>query len=417
MFLRAVSVLLLAAMSFATLQAQPSPRRKLLVVSVDGLDWRYFQRADEWGLKIPTMRKLMREGEYASGVVGVYPSITWPSHTSLITGVRPVDHGILGNRRPKEEGGDYYWTPDLLHAKTLWQAASEQGRTTAAVTWPVTTDAKITYDLPEYFKRRNGGYMDLDGIASRATPGLVDEIRKAQPMFATEWTDDRARTLAAIFMMQQKHADLVLVHLVDLDSDEHDMGPFDMNAFARLEVTDHYLGEMIQSLPPDYDLAVVSDHGFERIDGDLQLPVLLAKNNVKGDVRAFGGLAATRDVAIAELLRTAAKNPANHIGREIPHDELVRFAPQLGDSAAAFEPETHYMFAYAGKADGPYITPPPEKGDHGLWPTHPGYRSVFLTYGPGIHHKVEPEIMMTDIASRLATILGISFTPTPVSRP
>src|ERR1700721_2154804 len=67
----------------------------LVVISVDGLDNRYFASADEMGLKIPTLRRLMREGEYSQGVIGVSPTITWPSHTSLITGVDPAIHGIL----------------------------------------------------------------------------------------------------------------------------------------------------------------------------------------------------------------------------------------------------------------------------------------------------------------------------------
>ena len=112
--------------------AQP-PAHKLLVVSVDGLDWRYLRDCDQLHLRIPNIRELMRHGRYAQGVIGVWPTITWPSHTSLITGVRPDQHGILGNRRPKSEGGDYYWTVDLLKAPTLWQVAGQRGLTTASI--------------------------------------------------------------------------------------------------------------------------------------------------------------------------------------------------------------------------------------------------------------------------------------------
>jgi predicted AlkP superfamily pyrophosphatase or phosphodiesterase len=87
----------------------------LLVLSVDDLDWRYLRDADWLGLKIPNLRRLMAEGEVTQGINGVYPAVTWPSHTSIITGVRPDQHGILGNRRP---GGDYYWSVELLMAPT-----------------------------------------------------------------------------------------------------------------------------------------------------------------------------------------------------------------------------------------------------------------------------------------------------------
>jgi predicted AlkP superfamily pyrophosphatase or phosphodiesterase len=74
-------------------------RQPLVIVSVDGLDNRYLANADQMGLKIPTIRRLMREGQTSAGVIGVVPTITWPSHTTMITGVDPVTHGILGNWR------------------------------------------------------------------------------------------------------------------------------------------------------------------------------------------------------------------------------------------------------------------------------------------------------------------------------
>jgi predicted AlkP superfamily pyrophosphatase or phosphodiesterase len=389
--------------------SQQATRHKLLVLSVDGLDWRYLAQADSFHLQIPNLRRLMREGRWADGVVGVYPSVTWPSHTTLITGVIPEVHGILGNRRPKEEGGDYYWSPDLLRSPTLWQAAGKQGLTTAAVTWPVTTGADITYDLPEYFMRRNGGSMDLASVASRATPGLVDAITTVFPSFPQQWVDDRTRTLAVIYFLKIKQPDLILAHFVDLDSEEHDQGPFETNAFAILERTDELIGEILAALPSGYDLALVSDHGFERMDNDANLRILLQQRGISGDLEILSGLVATTDPRVADFLREAARDPANKIGREIPHAELVRHAPQLSAAAAAFEPTEHT--AFGRNSSGPFLTPPPEKGDHGLWPTHAGYRSVFILYGPGIRPGKEPEMQMTDIAARLAGIAGISFSP------
>jgi len=110
---RLLLLLLLLGLGFA---APAPPAKKLLVVSVDGLDQRYLRDRDRLGLRIPNIRRLLKQGRYAQGVAGVYPTVTWPSHTSLITGVRPDQHGILGNRRGRQEGGDYYWTADLLKA-------------------------------------------------------------------------------------------------------------------------------------------------------------------------------------------------------------------------------------------------------------------------------------------------------------
>jgi len=102
-------------------------RQKLVLVSVDGLDQRYLRDCDKLKLKIPNLRKLMREGAMADGVVGEVPTITWPEHTTIITGVPPAVHGIQQNQR---------WDYSLIKVKTLWSDLKAQGLTSAAITWP-----------------------------------------------------------------------------------------------------------------------------------------------------------------------------------------------------------------------------------------------------------------------------------------
>jgi predicted AlkP superfamily pyrophosphatase or phosphodiesterase len=403
-FLFVLSLLLLIMPAVA----QQDARHKLLVVSVDGLDWRYLHDRDAMHLSIPNLRRLLATSEAADGVIGVFPTITWPSHTSIITGVRPDQHGIEGNRRPKSEGGDYYWSASLIRVPTLLTCAATNHLTTATITWPVTVDAPVTWNLPEFFHRRDGGSMDLETISTKSTPGLGDAITKMDPSFPQQWMDDRTRTLAVLYLLKEKQPDLILVHLVDLDSEEHDQGPFTQNADAILERTDQLLGKMMQALPADYDLVIVSDHGFERIDHIANLSVLLQNAGVKGSVRSLGGLAVTSDAAVAELLRRSSAEHKDEIGREIPRDELLQYAPELKDAIAAFEPATHIMFGFGeATAGGQYLTPPQEKGNHGLWPTLPGYRSVFLLHGSGINARPIGEIQMLSIKDRLASRLGI----------
>lgn len=403
---RAILLLLIS------LHCDAAHARKLLVISVDGLDWRYLHDCDALGLRIENVRRLLEEGEYADGVVGVWPSITWPSHTSIITGARPDQHGILGNRRPKSEGGDYYWTAALLKAPTLWQAAHKHRMKTASVTWPVTADAEIDYNLPEYFFTRQGGEMDLDGVASKSSPGLIDEISTAFPSFPQHWVDDRTRTLAVLYLLRTKKPDLILVHLVDLDSEEHEQGPFTKNAKAVLEYTDELIGEMLTALPAEYSVALVSDHGFERVDYTANVRVLLSQNRVQGQGQPLGGIVTTEDERVAQFLRRKAHEPNSGIGREIPHAELIQYAPDLAHVAAAFEPAEHILFG--AQSEGPYLTPAYEKGNHGFWPERRDYRSIFILWGPGIKRGNIGQIQMLSIAGRLAEILQIPF---PDSRP
>ncbi len=145
MKIRFVCALLLAA-TFAT------AGQRLVLISVDGLDQRYLGNCDKLNLKIPTLRRMMREGMWADGVVGEVPTITWPEHTTIITGVPPSIHGIERNQ---------LWDYSLIKVKTLWDDLQAQHLTSAAITWPVTVGAPITWNLPEYFEKRQGGSMDL----------------------------------------------------------------------------------------------------------------------------------------------------------------------------------------------------------------------------------------------------------------
>src|ERR1700751_4176387 len=141
---RSMRILLCWCAAIATLAA----KQPLGVVSVDGLDNRYLTNADQMGLKIPNLRRLMREGQVSRGVIGVVPTVTWPSHTTMITGVDPVTHGILANWRPP---GDRFLDYGQIKVPTLIGAAHDAGLKIATVDWPVTVGAPVDWNLPEFF--------------------------------------------------------------------------------------------------------------------------------------------------------------------------------------------------------------------------------------------------------------------------
>ena len=115
------------------------------MISIDGLKPEYITQADAHGMKIPYLRTLVRNGTYAEGVVGIWPTITYPSHTTLITGVWPAEHGIYNNVEfdPEQQfGGAWNWYAAQIHVPTLWQAAHQAGLRTASVGWPVSVNAE-----------------------------------------------------------------------------------------------------------------------------------------------------------------------------------------------------------------------------------------------------------------------------------
>ena len=374
------AILLICAFS-GWLEAQ----QHLVLLSVDGLDHRYLRDCDKLGLKIPSLRRLMREGEWANGVVGEVPTITWPLHTTMITGVPPSVHGIEQNQ---------LWDYSLIKVKTIWDELRAAKRTSAAVTWPVTVNAPVTWNVPEYFEKRQGGGMDLAAIRKKATPGLIDEITSAYPSFSQQWVDDRTRTLAALFLLQ-KHPDFLAIHLADLDSEEHETTPFSVESKAILEYTDELIGRILAALPKDTVLALVSDHGFVPVDKTVHPPV--------GTVTPF--MVSTSDPEVAGRLENLRQDPANGIGRKIPGAEWKRFQPSKPEPLAAYEPADQFLFS-PQPTDGPYGKPR-EIGTHGLWPGRPDYRSVFLLWGPGIKPRKTPEISMLEIYPRLKQILAL----------
>src|SRR5438067_1310055 len=108
--------------------------------------------ADKHGLKIPTLRRFVAEGAYAEGVQGVIPTVTYPSHTTLITGVWPAKHGILSNTvfDPLRTGpANWYWYADDIRAPTLWDSAARAGWTTASIQWPASVGARVAWNIPE----------------------------------------------------------------------------------------------------------------------------------------------------------------------------------------------------------------------------------------------------------------------------
>ena len=393
---------LAAAACVAALLTSPAQAARLLVISVDGLDWRYLRDRDALGLKIPNIRRLLAKSQVADGVTGVWPTITWPSHTTMLTSVRPDQHGILGNAAGPPDPALSYWSASKIKVPTLTQCLAGMGRTIAAVNWPVTVDAKINWNLPEVYARRNGDSSDMDTVDKFGTPGLVAEIGRAYPSFPQQWLDDRSRTLATIFLLQQKHPDLLLLHLAELDSEAHEKGPFTPHVNAVVERSDELIGDILKVLPKDYDLALVSDHGFERVDRIANLKVMAAADGVTGAMTVTGGIVTTSDPAVAAWLR--GQMGKGDVGREVLPAELAKYAPQL--SGSAFEPAPHVMFGTATSGEAHTVSK--TKGNHGFWPTRPDYHSIFLLSGPGIKPGKLGTIEMVSLTDRLSDALGVN---------
>src|SRR4051812_35650747 len=136
---------LLASLSLLWVLSGPVAAAPLLVISIDGMRPDYVTQADRHSLDIPYLRAMMKEGAYAQDVTGVNPTVTYPSHTTLVTGVAPAEHGIYNNTPFDPTGRNrdgWYWYAVDIRVPTLFDAVAAAHRTTANVEWPVTVGAK-----------------------------------------------------------------------------------------------------------------------------------------------------------------------------------------------------------------------------------------------------------------------------------
>ena len=164
---------LLVALGWASPgNAQQTRRPTVVLISIDGLRPDYVLEAERRGVRAPNLRRLVAEGVSAERVRGVVPTVTYPSHTTMITGVSPAKHGIFTNNTfdPFWTNFDgWYWYAEDIRVPTLWDAAMGAGLVTANVHWPVSVGAKVTYNLPQIW--RSGHVDDRKMLKALATPG------------------------------------------------------------------------------------------------------------------------------------------------------------------------------------------------------------------------------------------------------
>jgi predicted AlkP superfamily pyrophosphatase or phosphodiesterase len=160
-----------------SLPAQVPPARYVILISVDGFRPEFY-KDPQWSM--PTLHQMAQSGVYADGVRSVFPSVTYPSHTTMLTGALPSRHGIYYNSPFSREGenGKWYWETGLIKVPTIWDAARKAGLTTASIHWPVSLGAPVDYNIPEVWATDKNVERTLP-MRQQATPkGLMEEMEQ-----------------------------------------------------------------------------------------------------------------------------------------------------------------------------------------------------------------------------------------------
>ncbi len=425
-----------------TLPVQASP---VLLISVDGLRPGDVLEADKRGLKIPTLRRFVREGAWASGVRGVLPSLTYPSHTTLITGVSPARHGIVANQTfdPLQiNAAGWYWYARDIKVPTLWEAAKGAGLSVGNVHWPVSVGALgIDWNLPQYW--RTGHDDDAKLLELLSTSGLLRGLEQAQGEpyaqgIIEDIDGDENRARFAVRLIADHAPQFLTVYYTAYDHQQHQDGIDTPSAHAVLERIDAAVAKVIAAelkVHPDAVIALVSDHGFAPVSHETNLFHAFIDNGLitlgpDGKIQSWkampwpsGGSAAIvlarpddamTKASVAALLAALQCDSQSGIAAIVDADAIkamggnpaasfyVNF--QIGTSAGSFADQGKGLFGV-----------PKSKGTHGWFPAAPEMRASFMIMGPGVPKgRALGEIDQRAIAPTLAGIMGAKLSDAEV---
>ncbi|MEB3103708.1 alkaline phosphatase family protein [Ferviditalea candida] len=415
--------------------------RKVILICIDGLAAYYL---DDPRCKMPNVRGLINQGTKAEKMKVAYPSSTWPMNTSIVTGVYPKKHGVLGNwvveretRQVKEHFGDRSWDKeDVVQVPTLYDLAHQKGVKTAAVCWPVTRGAKhIDFNIPEFYEQ--------ELFEKHCTPTFWNELKEhGLPVdHYGEWSKDHARgkmqdwltAEVAKHLIRNHKPGLMMLHFLVADSFQHDYGTRAPEVFWALDYIDERIGQIIGALKEEgvyenTDLFIVSDHGFMDAHSVICPNVLFKQKGWYDEENPTNSkVVAVSNGGVGYVYILDEEYPdelASLVKEELQQTEGVECVfenehfselgfPRIEEHSHQpdfiFEAETGY-FVYFGAEGDKVIDKNKYTAMHGYLPEKEELKAVFIAHGPSIRSGLSlPEINIVDIAPTVAKIIGLEL--------
>jgi arylsulfatase A-like enzyme len=400
-----------------------APARHLLLVSIDGLRPVFYLDPDS---PARHLRALAARGAHARAAEPVFPTVTYPNHASIVTGVRPMRHGIASNNMVDANGvrGRWYEDAAALRELPLWEWVRARGLSTAAVAWPVTVGAPIDLLLPErdYYARRT----PLALLQQAVTPGFFERtgVEPTADIFGdvAKWDDFLTRTAAAL--IRRARPNLLLLHLVQADHFQHHAGPDSAETRQAIARLDAHVATVLAAvdeagISDRTSVIVVGDHGFEDYTGVVHTNAILARaglrdcpalgNGWRATAHAAGGSAAIimRPDAGADAVtaaEAAVRAAAADRYQVLTRSELDALGAMPG---AAFGLEAAPGWTFDGGC-WRGLTSRRSGGVHGALPSRPGMATGFIAAGAGIRRGVVLDRMrLIDVAPTAARLLGV----------
>ena len=448
-FLRRAAALGAALVAFLPARAANADAHVVLI-SLDGFPaylWR-----DET-LALPHLRQLAAGGVVAEAMTIVNPAITWPNHTSLVTGVTPQKHGVLYNGYVTRQGPgkpikNEQWADKklLVRVPTVYDAAFHAGLTTAEVDWvAITRPGTITWSFAEIVdptavlprEMVAAGVATEKEILAVAAKKPVTGTNVEPPKRLNAAERDELWTRAASFVFTQHRPNLLMFHPLNTDGQHHRYGPNSPEGLAALRLADRYVGDLLRAIDASgvrekTTVIVTTDHGFKKVDRYIYPNVALKK---AGLLRAAGATIAQCDAYVGTqggIAFVYVTDPARR-GELLPKlkalftgmegiaevldaatEAPARGMPTPAENEAMGELILHPKagYAFTGAATGDIVHGPAVNygGTHGYPATDPELDGIFIAQGAGIRRGVKLDrVRNLDVAPTIARLLGVAL--------
>lgn len=390
MRLRLAALLLaLAAAAGLITGCREDAAQRVLLISLDGFRWDYRSR-----MATPTLDAMAGAGLSAAKLQPAFPSLTFPNHFTLVTGLVPDHHGVISNtmRDPRIPGVTFALgnraavvDPRWWEAEPLWTLLEKQGRTTAAMLWPG-SEAPIGGVMSDHWMTYEQNLTDEQRIA------LVTRLFEKPE---ADWPD------------------FTTLYWHDVDTAGHRSGPDGGSVREAVERIDGALGQLRDRLRAldaleSLNVIVVSDHGMSQLAPDR---VIYLEDYI--DLAAVETLGSSPNVGIYPVsltvdqvyVRLADKHPRLRVYRKGDYPARMRFGthrrvPPL--SVLADEGWAVYPSRTAGRAG-------PTGGAHGYDNEAESMQGLFVAAGPALKRGVAIErFRAVDVYELMCAILGVT---------
>ncbi|MCH8568906.1 MAG: alkaline phosphatase family protein [Balneolales bacterium] len=273
--------------SAANNQTTSSTDSFVVIITIDG-----FSADDLWNesISIPTIRKLAGEGNWSSGMQTINPSLTWPNHLAIVSGLPALGHQLIFNGKIEFEGSipfNFSAHPEkdrLTPATTLFEAAHNAGLRTAAINWPATVGMESIHDnFPD--SPDPVGHMSEDLLWDLFDEDILDDMTSFGFWRNNREQRDEIWVRAAEFLIDNRMPHLLALHLLNVDHTQHRTGRSSEDSRAAMELADRHIEMIYDALSrngiiDDTTIFLLSDHGMKDTPNAFLPNQMLFENNL-----------------------------------------------------------------------------------------------------------------------------------------